>query len=510
MIRENWRFALLTVLVLVSLGAVFVPGTVGSADGATNLQYGLQLSGGAQLDTTLVGVTAEGVNVTRQNEVRIEEQVAGRFQNLSSLDVNARPSSDTVEVFADVQPSRLASALDVIGVSYDRVRTGVTAATRQSTVQILSSKLDAAGYAGGEVQIQRSAGQHYVSISVPNANVSDVQNLIADRGRVVISVLFPQTQGSNATYKRYPLFSGGGEEQAYRKPVSPPEMINGEPAVRLTLRQQAAENFSDALQKFGFVDRAIETGQQGICYYQQRPDDPGYCIMTELDGEVVHAAGLAPGLAQTIQSGAFVQNPRFHITAANMSQARELQISLQAGALPAPLEMANSFYIGPSFAQTTLQFSFYTGLIAVIAVSLVVYLRYGDAKVALPMIVTALSEVVIILGFMAAIQMALDLSHIAGLIAVIGTGVDDLVIIADEVMTQEVSSARVFQSRFRKALWVIGAAAVTTIIAMSPLAVLSLGNLWGFAVVTIFGVLVGVLITRPAYGDILRRLLTSH
>jgi preprotein translocase subunit SecD len=54
---------------------------------------------------------------------------------------------------------------------------------------------------------------------------------------------------------------------------------------------------------------------------------------------------------------------------------------------------------------------------------------------------------------------------------------------------------------------VIGAAAATTIIAMSPLAVLSLGDLQGFAIVTIVGVLLGVLVTRPAYGDILRNVV---
>jgi len=72
----------------------------------------------------------------------------------------------------------------------------------------------------------------------------------------------------------------------------------------------------------------------------------------------------------------------------------------------------------------------------------------------------------------------------------------------------EVNSRKVFDSRFRRAFWVIGAAAATTIIAMSPLMVLSLGDLSGFAIFTILGVLIGVLITPPAYGDILRRLLT--
>jgi preprotein translocase subunit SecD len=124
------------------------------------------------------------------------------------------------------------------------------------------------------------------------------------------------------------------------------------------------------------------------------------------------------------------------------------------------------------------------------------------------MVLTAAAEVFILLGFASSIGLALDLSHIAGFIAVIGTGVDDLIIIADEILQQgEVRTGKVFESRFRKAFWVIGAAAATTIIALSPLAVLSLGDLQGFAIVTIVGVLIGVLVTRPAYGNILRNIV---
>ncbi len=90
---------------------------------------------------------------------------------------------------------------------------------------------------------------------------------------------------------------------------------------------------------------------------------------------------------------------------------------------------------------------------------------------------------------------------------------DDLIIIADEVMQQGTLSGRVFQSRFRKAFRVIGAAAATTIVAMSPLMVLSLGDLSGFAVITFVGVLVGVLVTRSVDGESLhlvgRRLTPS-
>ena len=77
--------------------------------------------------------------------------------------------------------------------------------------------------------------------------------------------------------------------------------------------------------------------------------------------------------------------------------------------------------------------------------------------------------------------------------------VDELIIMADEILQrkQKVETGRIFRNRFRKAFWIIWMAAGTTIIAMSPLAVLSLGDLQGFAIVTIFGVLIGAGITRP-------------
>ena len=50
-------------------------------------------------------------------------------------------------------------------------------------------------------------------------------------------------------------------------------------------------------------------------------------------------------------------------------------------------------------------------------------------------------------------------------------------------------------------------AAFTTIFAMFPLFTLGLGVLKGFALTTILGSLIGVFIARPAYADIVGRLL---
>jgi preprotein translocase subunit SecD len=195
----------------------------------------------------------------------------------------------------------------------------------------------------------------------------------------------------------------------------------------------------------------------------------------------------------------------------NFSAAQSLKLNLEAGALPSNLDITSQSSTAPALAQKFKPLALITGLIAWITVAGVIFWRYGEIRVAVPMLVTAIAEVWILLGFAAQIGLALDLSHIAGLIAVIGTGVDDLVIIADEILQRgDIATDRVFRNRFRKAFWVIGAAAITTIIAMSPLAVLSLGDLQGFAIITIVGVLIGVLITRPAYGDILRNLLLTE
>jgi preprotein translocase subunit SecD len=184
-------------------------------------------------------------------------------------------------------------------------------------------------------------------------------------------------------------------------------------------------------------------------------------------------------------------------------------VNLRAGELPTDIEIITESFISPSLAQQFKPLALLTALVAWLSVSAVVYYWYRDVRVAIPMLLTAGSEVFLLLGFASVVGLALDLSHIAGLIAVIGTGLDDLIIMADEILQRKkkVETGRVFQSRFRKAFWVIGMAAVTTIIAMSPLAVLSLGDLQGFAIITIVGVLIGVGITRPAYGDVLRKLV---
>jgi preprotein translocase subunit SecD len=537
MIRDNWRIILLVVFVLAAGVALFAPGLGGAAanatsanvtSGPTNLQYGLDLSGGTRIRAPLSGLTAENVDVGPRAEGNLTSQVASEL-NVSTTDVQVRTGngSATVEVFSgNISQRAFASALQSAGysVQQDDIQNGLTEQTYDTAVEVLSNKISESGLSGGTVQTVATGGQRYVLIEVPNQNRSELRELVEDQGQVQTVAYFTVEGNRTPSYCEGPVglnASGNGSansagpntcnvtvlpsQQAYQSVGTVRQsQQTGQPVVPVTLTDQAAGPFMQAMQRFGFDNPANST-----CGYGR--GGGGHCLLTVRDGEVVYSASVRPDLARQFASGEFVNDPSYSTSAQNVSEAQGLQVDLQAGALPAPLnlEAGTSQYILPSVAQRFKSLSLVTGLVAVLAVSVSIFIRYREPRVAIPMLLTGIAEVFILLGFAATIGLALDLSHIAGFIAVIGTGVDDLVIIADEILQSDVSTGRVFRNRFRRAFWVIGAAAATTVIAMSPLAVLSLGDLRGFAIITIVGVLIGVLITRPAYGNVLRRLLTD-
>ena len=522
MIRENWRVVALVLLLVVSGVALFVPGVgLGSggddaADRATNIQYGLDLAGGTRIQAPLQGWTAEGVDIGDRSIPDVEAAVAEELPGGDPSDVTVRfpterRSQPAIEVTSNVTRQQFASALDANGLSPETIRSGVTAETREETIRVINSKISEAGLSGARAQEVFAAGEnrYLIRVEVPEQNASSVIDLVSERGEVRVLAYHPvdrngSTAFENRTVLRKPDFQEIGIAQV-------DDRIGPHVPVVIQSEDVDGDGTSEAIEfQRDMVETGIATRGGTSCGW---PGGNGPCLLTVVDGEVVYSAGMRDRLGASMVDESWANDPRFVLGTEDLSEAQELAIHLRAGALPAELAIDEGEvqFVAPSQGERFRTFSLVTAVITVLAVAIVVFIRYGDPRVAAPMVVTALSEVAILLGFAAAVGLALDLSHVAGFIAVIGTGVDDLIIIADEVMAEgSVNSGRVFQNRFRKAFWVIGMAAITTVIAMSPLAVLSLGDLQGFAIVTILGVFVGVLITRPAYGDILRNFLTGQ
>jgi len=515
-LKSNWRVALLAVFILLAGFALFSPAldsgeeTLGNeseqASTLTNLRFGLDLAGGTRIRAPLIGLTADNVDFAGETAQQVETDVAGQLPDTDTTDVIARQAtteteSNTVEVVnPNITETQFATAMDDTGYEYDEISSSVTDATRQEAINVLEGKINQAGLSGGTVQEFQSSGD--ILIEVPGQDRQDVIELIEDRGNVRVDIYYQNNSGEYTTERAVLT------REDFQSISTASQGQNGPgPHVPVTVRPDSASEFREVA-----VDTGLAPGGSR-CTYQQSPENTEPCLLLVVDGEVVNSFGMDPGLGASIESGDWERDSSFILTTTSFEEAQRVAINLREGALPANLDVlgGTTSYISPTQGDNFRTYSLIIGILSVLSVAGVVFARYREPKVALPMILTAFSEVVILLGFAAYLGYPLDLAVIAGFIAVIGTGVDDLIIIADEVMSEgEVSSQRVFDSRFRRAFWVIGVAAATTIIAMSPLAALPLGNLRGFAIFTILGVLVGVLITRPAYGDILRYLMTDR
>ena len=128
-------------------------------------------------------------------------------------------------------------------------------------------------------------------------------------------------------------------------------------------------------------------------------------------------------------------------------------------------------------------------------------------KIAVPIMLTSLSEVFIILGIAALIKQNLDLASIAGILATVGTGVDAQLVITDEVLADGSEIAYNWKEKLKRSFFIIMGSYSTVVAAMIPLMLIGAGLLKGFAIVTIIGASIGVFVTRPAYAKIIEVLL---
>jgi preprotein translocase subunit SecD len=359
-------------------------------------------------------------------------------------------------------------------------REGVREETRDLTKDILSDKLNTLGLKDIPVRV---VGEDYILIDFAGMDLATAQDIASRPGKFEIRIA---TQG-NAT--RHVLYgdeiqsvgiAGYNDRDGWYTPF--------------TLTDAGAR----ALQR-----AAIETGAT--------TDPMSHNLIMYLDENEVYSAPLSSSAASSLaQYPIYSWQASTGADAESKERAEQLQIHLRAGALPVNVEIIGSGQVDASLGEQFRSQAIFAGLMTLLAVAAVVYRRYRKPEILLPMVATSVSEVLMILGFAGAIGWQLDLPSIAGIIAVIGTGIDHLVIITDEVLHEgKIPPRKVYLSRMTKAFGIIFAAAATTVIAMSPLVIMGFGALKGFAITTIVGVLIGILIARPVYARVIHSVLEA-
>lgn len=287
------------------------------------------------------------------------------------------------------------------------------------------------------------------------------------------------------------------------------------------------ESIKEELISIGFKLREVETGSEN---YFAEPTEFGTQRLTATDS--VPWIWQATGAKQVIALSPGITNWEPYVT--NIDEARifselfitgigsnpadaeeslkSLEIILETGKMPIQIESISKETISPLLGEEFLQNTFLIGVAALIVVSGVIFIRYRNIRLSIPLMFASLSEVVLILGVASFFDVNLDLAAVAGILAAVGTGVDSQIIITDELMRGEEMSSGSLLNRIKRAFFIIFAAAATTVATMSPIILFSfgLGKLVGFAITTITGVLIGVLISRPAYSEIAKFVLSNY
>ena len=246
----------------------------------------------------------------------------------------------------------------------------------------------------------------------------------------------------------------------------------------------------------------------------------GQPVEMYLDNQLVSSPILSEGLATGTPSTEVEVSGTAETREAAENEARNIQAVLQSGALPVQVNVAGVSSVSAELGDQFRTGALVAGLLAVIVVSIIIFLRYRIPLLVIPIILTSLAELLLILGIASVIRWNIDLPAIAGIIAAIGTGVDDQLIITDEVLKKKDSDkskeskrrSATTRMRIKGAFFIVFTSAATLIAAMLPLAYIGfsrgyagIGILAGFAFTTIIGVLVGIFITRPVYAKFIER-----
>lgn len=372
----------------------------------------------------------------------------------------------------------------------------------QDMIDVLSNRLNVYGLADLKMRPASDfEGNKFIVIEIAGASREEVRELIGKQGKfeakISDNVVFRGGQGDIPFVCR-----NDGSCSGIRPPcqqlASDQWVCTFEFAI--TLSETSAKRHADITSK---ID--VNVSQSGAQYLSQPLD-------LYLDDQLVESLQISADLKGREATQIAISGPGYGATEqaaydTALQQMNKLQTILITGSLPVKIEIEKLDTISPMLGQEFIKNSFMVGFIAILAVTAVIYLRYHKFAITIPIMVTVISEVTLTLGMAALLQWSMDLASIAGIIAAVGTGVNDQIVITDEVLKGEQLLG--WKERVKRAFFIIMAAYATTVAAMIPLWGAGAGLVRGFAVTTVIGVTVGVFITRPAYASMIDKILNK-
>ncbi len=431
-------------------------------------------------------IFASGENETRVSILTDQSTFIFFTKDISDISVGMSPHS------------KIKTGLDLSGGARAVIRpanTSFSEAEIQDLVAITTQRLNAFGLSDITVRPTRDLeGNNFMVVEIAGATPEDIRGILAEQGKFEARV-------GNAT-----VFEGGEKDisNVCRSDASCASLTGCYPSqdgsyfcnfmFAVYLKESAAQRHADVTGRLSLDDTGNYLNESLVLLVDDRVVDE-LRISSDLRGQVTTQVSV-----QGSGSGATLEDAQKNARE-NMNK---LQTVLITGSLPYKLEIVKMDTISPSLGEEFTRSILLLGIVAFIAVSAAIFVRYRRIKVSLAVIMTMVSEVLLTLGVAALIGWNLDAAAIAGIIIGIGTGVNDQIVIIEEAVSKNERES--VKERVKRALFIIVGAFLTIVAAMLPLFWAGAGLLRGFALTTIIGVSVGILITRPAFAEIVRKI----
>jgi preprotein translocase subunit SecD len=435
-----------------------------------------------------------------------KDVMQGKFMTNETVRTTIITKETEIIIFTDEAPgvtvseiskSNILFGLDLIGGSRAMVKAEekkLSSTEIKSLIDITQNRLNEFGLTDLKVrQVSDLEGNYFMLVEIAGATPQDLETLIAQQGKFEAKI-------GNET-----VFIGGERDIA--------SICRGDPTcARIDRPQQIQGGYvaqfsfgitlsADAAKRHAEITEALEINTTNPEYLSKPLD-------LYLDNKLVDSLLISKGLKGRVTTQISVsgsgtgetQEDAYKVAEAEM---HKLQTLLITGSLPFKLEIVKLDTISPVLGGEFLRIILIAGLTALGVVALVILGRYRKIKTSLALLLTSFSEVIIILGIASLISWNLDLPSIAGILIVVGTGIDQQIVILDEARQGLFLSLK---QRMKRAFAIIIGAYFTAVVAMIPLLWAGAGLLRGFAFTTILGITTGVLITRPAFADMVKRI----
>jgi preprotein translocase subunit SecD len=503
-LKFTWKIWLWLIFIALSLISIFITPTF--------LQTGVLITEVDSNSTAFEQGLRQGQVITQIDGQKISNVEA--YSNLMAEKFTSGESIKTIFLVDEVEYitySNTAPEIIVTELSKSNIKFGldlaggsralVQAQDRQLTseemndlVAVVNNRFNVYGITDINIRaVSDLTGNQFMLIEIAGATPEDLRDLISQQGK------FEAKIGDEV------VFIGGDKD------ITSVDRSGQGSGIYSCDQSQTAHfcNFrftiylsEEAAQRHADITKELDVNSTPEGTYLSKPLD------LYIDDQLVNSLMISEGLQGRVTTQIQIQGSEAGPTRSDAYTAAEedmhqLQTILITGSLPYKLEIVKLDTISPTLGEGFSKSVLLAGLAALLAIALIVFIRYRKLKSSLALLITSVSEIIIILGIASMIKWDLDLPSIAGILAAIGTGIDSQLIVLDEARQAKFLSIK---QRMKRAFKIILGAYFTAVVALIPLWWAGAGLLKGFVFTTILGITIGVLITRPAFTDIVKKI----